>query len=333
MSAQQLPKYLFRGGDEEMSPPYTFRGLKIRSFPLEADVGRLQKLCDTYLNLAPPAVLEYRPVGRLVFMQVATYDYLASDVETEGWFSENEVSFNMLVARGHRENGRWRPTELAFYFPYIFVDNSWAIATGREVFGYPKATSWLDLPAEVKHPVPMRLETMVLPKLGPKTRLSRRPLIEITKPEAGTHIWEHVVPRGLLATFAGAAEAFKDLVLGEDGLLAGVDVGLFGDVIHTFSDQRIGIVSLKQFRDAAHPGRACYQAIVSCEMCVLKYHGLGLLPGRYAVKLYDYESVPIARDFGLKTDTAGLLTPKLPYWIDFDCQITRGENLFVVGSS
>ena len=30
-------------------------------------------MCDRYLNIAPPEILEFRPLGGLVFMQVTTY--------------------------------------------------------------------------------------------------------------------------------------------------------------------------------------------------------------------------------------------------------------------
>jgi uncharacterized protein with NAD-binding domain and iron-sulfur cluster len=323
---RQLPPltYIGRPGDEEMPLPYAFAGLTIRSFPLVADVAKLQAMCDRYLNIAPPEMLEFRPLGGLVFMQVATYASLASTSDREGFFSENEISFNVLLARGRRVNGRWQAVDLAFYFPYIYVDNSWAIATGREVFGYPKAWSTLQIPTDPRHPAPVRLETMVLPALGAGTKLELKPLIEISEHKEG-------LIAGLVHTVEDLGIELKHYLLGHEGLLAELDRSLLREVAHTVTQGRIPVVSLKQYRDAAAPDRACYQAIVSAVMRITKYHGGGLLPGRYGVRVHDYASAPIVRDLGLALSADGTVEPRGAYWVAFDCTYGEGENLYVAG--
>ena len=314
--------YIARPGDEEMPLPYAFTGLTIRSFPLEADTSKLQAMCDRYLNIAPPEVLEFRPLGGLVFMQVATYQSLASRSDREGFFSENEISFNVLLARGRRVNGRWQPVDLAFYFPYIYVDNPWAIATGREVFGYPKAWSKLDIPPDPKHPAPVGLQTMVLPVLGQGTKLELKPLIEV-----------NVHREGLISSIVHEIEniaiGVKDYLLGHAGLLGQLDRSLLAEVEHTITEGRIPVVSLKQYRDAVSPDHACYQAIVNAVMRITKYHGGGLLMGRYEVKIHDYASTPIVQELGLKLQADGTAEPRGAYWMSFDCTYGEGENLYV----
>jgi uncharacterized protein with NAD-binding domain and iron-sulfur cluster len=314
--------YIARPGDEEMPLPYAFTGLTIRSFPLPADTATLQVMCDRYLNIAPPEVLEYRPLGGLVFMQVATYQSLASRTDREGFFSENEISFNVLVARGRRINGRWEAQDLAFYFPYIYVDNPWAIATGREVFGYPKAWSTLQIPDDPRHPAPVRLDTMVLPVLAPATKLELRPLVEIERhQERRLAEWLHEI-RDL-------GIGLKDYLLGHSGLLAQLDRSLVGEVAQTLTRGRIPVVSLKQYRDVVSPDRACYQAIVNAVMRITKYHGGGLLEGDYRVRIHDYESTPIVRELGLQVNGDGTLSPRAAYWLSFDCTYGEGETLYV----
>jgi hypothetical protein len=294
----------------------------VRSFPLAADVEKLQAMCDRYLNIAPPEVLEFRPLGGLVFMQVTTYTSLASRSDREGFFSENEISFNALVARGRRVNGRWRAEDLAFYFPYIYVDNPWAIATGREVFGYPKAWSQLQIPPDPRNPSGVRLDTMVLPVLSPDTKLELKPLIEIN---------EH--PEGLFSKIVHEIEGIvigvKDYLLGHDGLLGELDQSLLTQVVHSVTQGRVPIVSLKQYRDASSPDRACYQAIVTAIMRITKHTGGGLLTGRYQVKIHDYASTPIIRDLGLKLAPDGTAEPRGAYWMSFDCSLGEGENLYI----
>jgi hypothetical protein len=279
-------------------------------------------MCDRYLNIAPPEVLEFRPLGGLVFMQVTTYTSLASQSDREGFFSENEISFNALVARGRRVNGRWQAEDLAFYFPYIYVDNPWAIATGREVFGYPKAWSQLKIPPDPKHPAGVRLETFVLPVLAPGSKLELKPLIEIDEyPEDPLS----KVVREIKDVTIG----IKDYLLGHDGLLADLNQSLLTEVRQSLTEGRIPIVSLKQYRDTYSPDSACYQAIVSAIMRITKHTGGGLLTGRYAVKIHDYASTPIVRELGLKLSPDGTAKPRGTYWMSFDCTVGEGENLYV----
>ena len=101
------------------------------------------------------------------------------------------------------------------------------------------------------------------------------------------------------------------------------------EVEHTITEGRIPVVSLKQYRDAVSPDRACYQAIVNAVMRITKYHGGGLLMGRYEVKIHDYASTPIVQELGLKLQADGTAEPRGAYWMSFDCTYGEGENLYV----
>jgi uncharacterized protein with NAD-binding domain and iron-sulfur cluster len=139
--ARRNVPFITRGAEEAVPPPYRFRNLRIRSFPLKADPVKMQAACDRYLNIAPPDILEYRVLGEYVYLQIATYGSLVSEVPAwvrEGWFSENEAAILLLVAAGRRRHGTWQPHGLAYFMPYLWVDNPYCITTGREVFGYPK---------------------------------------------------------------------------------------------------------------------------------------------------------------------------------------------------
>jgi hypothetical protein len=165
---------------------------------------------------------------------------------------------------------------------------------------------------------------MVLPALGAGTKLELKPLIEISEHKEG-------LIAGLVHTVEDLGIELKHYFLGHDGLLAELDRSLLGEVAHTVTQGRIPVVSLKQYRDAAAPDRACYQAIVSAVMRITKYHGGGLLPGRYRVRVHDYASTPIVRELGLALSADGTVEPRGAYWIAFDCTYGEGENLYVAG--
>lgn len=313
--------YIEYNGDLEMPPPFAFNGLGIRSFPLRADGQKLQAICDKFLNIASSDELGFwfRPLAPLVFMQVSTYPFMASlapAFRDMGYFAENELSINLLVVKWTKELGIEVPTELAYFLPYCFVDSSWAMATGREVLGFPKAYSWLQIPPNIGAPYPTTVETMVFTEYSPQTKLSREPLIRIDgQPEqidATPMSW----PLGAIADQFGHG-GHHPL---EEALMKLVNDLVAGD--------EIGIVQLKQFRDAANPVNACYQAVVRSQMKLVDLKGIGQLP-ETQVTLNPYASLPIADVLGIEMSSSNQTRPPVvPFWMEFDCTVQDVENLY-----
>ena len=239
--------YIVRPGDEEMPLPYAFAGLTIRSFPLEADVTRLQAMCDNYL--------EYRAAGGGRVPSAGRPGVHAGRDLHVALFEERSRGLLLgerdLVQRagGPRPAGewRWQAQDLAFYFPYIYVDNPWAIATGREVFGYPKAWSTLHIPPDPKHPAPVRLDTMVLPVLAKGTKLELLPLIEVSDAPGRA-------PLGMLHEVQNLGTGLEGLPAWPPRTAVGARFQPVREVIHAITEGRIPIVSLKQYRDCRLPG-------------------------------------------------------------------------------
>ncbi len=316
-----LPRYLPSLNELQLTPPYEFKHLTIRSFPLRADPARLQQVVDR-LNIAPPEVCEVRAISNLVFMQLAQYPYLESRPDPEGWFTENELGFAIPVAVGKRVAGVFVPSHVAYHFAMFFVDNDFAIATGREVFGYPKVASELQFGAP-GDPTLLSVETLALPQFGKDEAARRVKLIEVleTRHRSG---W-----RALLAEIKGLASELGDLAFGPAGLLDQASPGLLTELIRSFGRSEIGIVSLKQFRDAAEPDRACYQAVVLSAFKVSAWHRRGLLGGDYGARIAHEASMPIVDAFGLQQGPDGLVASMQPFAMEFDCTLTTGTNLYV----
>jgi len=114
-------------------------------------------------------------------------------------------------------------------------------------------------------------------------------------------------------------------------------------------------ITLKQFRDAEHPEKACYQAIVSSSMGINRLNACGLLgdlyllrgdpSGGFTIRLYRYTSQPIIETLGLeidaeegvaraeefrredirKTTPVALIKPTFPFWTDVDLHYGKGD--------
>ena len=317
----ELPAFVPELSNLELPPPYSFRKLTIRSFPVLADPVRLQQAVAR-LNIAPPEVCEVQAVGNLVFMQLAQYPYLQSEPDPEGWFTENELSFNILVAIGKRVNGQFVPSSLAYYFPFIYVDNDWAIATGREVFGYQKIGSEMTFGAAGDSKL-FGLTTLALPQRGSNEQARKVELVQIT---------ETVHRSGfdaLMGKIGGMAGELGDMIFGAAGFVDQSSLGLVASLLKTFGREQVGIVSLKQFRDAAQPSRACYQSIVLTSFTIDKWHRLDLLPGDYAARITREASMPIVETLGLQVGADGLVKTMQPFAMEYDCTVSVGTNLYV----
>lgn len=308
--------YVEYDGDLSVPPPVAFRKLGIRSFPLLADKSRLEAVCKKFLNdpIAGSGV-EFKPLLPLVYMQVATYGYMASEVpefHRMGYFTENELSFNILVGKTAEKNGTRRLEEIGFFLPYVIVDNSWAMVTGREVFGFPKAYGWFDIPEDLQHPYPTTVRAPVFPKYSPQTLLTPETLVEAKK----NGLWED----------RAELEPGFQILGGIDKILEKANLGpleasvkdLIDKVIST---EKIGMVQLKQLRGFLEPSRACYQAVTVSHMEMTELRGQGLLQSA-VIDLVPYDSLPIARALGLMPKGVRTFVPILPYWIDFDCTVT-----------
>ena len=102
---------------------------------LDAEAAAIDELLDRDFNEPASGAVDYRCAHASVIVIFAAIERLASDDrrdEQRGYLSEREVSVWCLaadVAAGSR---------LVWYLPYVFVDAGQAVASGREVYGYPK---------------------------------------------------------------------------------------------------------------------------------------------------------------------------------------------------
>jgi hypothetical protein len=117
-------------------------------------------------------------------------------------------------------------------------------------------------------------------------------------------------------------------------------------------------ITLKQFRDAQRPWKACYQAIVSSRMGISRLNSCGLLgdlyllrgdpSGGFTIRLHRYTAQPIIETLGLEIDSVeggsegardeydasrslrndapiALIKPTFPFWTDVDLHYGKGK--------
>jgi hypothetical protein len=347
-----LPDYVERGGRQVWRPPYTARGATLFGFVLDADADAIDLLLDHVFNEPSGGAVDYRCAHPSVIVIFAAIERLASadprDAE-RGYLSELEASVWCLaadVAAGSR---------LLWYLPYVFVDAGQAIASGREVYGYPKQTGFFenDYPDRLENGGTTTVSAPAIDPFGKDERATPRPMLSVERDQAagelagagfpGLHDLLRdgldiprdrpsgppprpsgaITPAGVLPprrapTFSVPAWAGRRLL---DTLLGHEEIEDAGDLVAEMIENP-ALVFLKQFRDVACPTKACYQAIVEAPLAIhlmnASYQALD--PQGFEVTVRNYASHPIASDLGLPTSP---LAPGLAFRaeIDFDIQL------------
>jgi hypothetical protein len=338
MTTEEFTKHLppFANNPAGTKPPFVFKNMSVRVFPLRASLDALQQVCDGYLNIVPPEVGRFRASVPYVYLALLDYGQISEMMDSIGWFAQAEIYFAIPVEWYKRVDGQWVFHDWAVITPFIFVDDDFSAPLGRTVFGFPKtlanitktASAWIKDPVT---PVTLaRVETQVFPELYKGMQLESRDFLEVERaaPMANFQMppdpMSPIAPWSIAGQLAQAAAGF-----GRDALRIAQAMRIFhpSPGVHpAFSVEMLnrlmlasapsgkGFVlnslNLKQFRNAGHPFHFCYQALTNAGMETMAFNGGGLLgeertflgdiTGGYTVKLHEYTSLPIARTLGLE---------------------------------
>lgn len=323
MSEDGAPRFIENLGDPQLPPPFLYKGLAVRSFPLLADLDKLQKVCDRYLNFASDELgAVFVPLAPLVYLQLNTYPFMASAVREFrklGFLTQNELTFTLPVV----ETRSGIPRAIYFFSPYVFVDNDWSIVAGRNILGFPKVLGRFEIPPQASDPYPSRLEARAFAVLARDTRLRFRRVLEIREKttdkelpgiEDPSELW----PFGPVDQLFGA----DDQISVDDAYLRLIEEAV--------GAARIPLIQLAQFRDPVDPKVASYQALVGCSLTRLSFRDGGLLAPA-VIDVDALESLPFAKVLGLlrSKKKGGTLEPILPFWYVLDTELSDTRNLLV----
>nr|MCU0735937.1 hypothetical protein [Methylotetracoccus sp.] len=180
-----------RSGPVDLSaaPPFVFSNVTTRAFPLRANLARLTRFCDEYLNL-DQELFEFRPSISFVYLMVLNYGRMSSasvQAQNLGWVSQHEVTFTIPLECWRRDGTQRVFENWACVSPFIFVDDELSQTTGREVYGWPKIAGEVeaDVPLWAADPrSPTRVFSLripIFPKLFAGAREEFRVLVQIDR--------------------------------------------------------------------------------------------------------------------------------------------------------
>ncbi len=320
------PPYIEYPNDVDIPMPGLVLNGMLYCFPLQGDYDKMLAVCNQRLNgLLKNQPLRYFPLTTHMMMVVAylpdSYT-LNPNYHKPGVIIETGVQIFMpLVECSRNERGQWVAERIVCFIPYIAVDNPYSTVAGREQFGFPKIIGQFQIPDS-----PQTAEQFSVQAYGFSVFDQKKPQT------AAFHPWlniKKVSAHENLQTgqWTSSDHAWGDIkhtferIPSDKSFVEGLPF-----IIHELEDMlkaEVRLVFLKQFRDAADPMKACYQAIVEDDGFVHQFHKGWFLGGAYEVSFEDFASFPIKSELGLPDK---MVVPT-SFWVNVDLLFQTGREV------
>ena len=309
-----LPQYADNGlGFPAFRGPYLQKDARLAAFFFNADGESLAALCDQSLNVSESFTYKYVPLTSSVMLVFA--DMLVSSRDERdkqvGLIPETEVSFWVLTVAMQKTQSGLVPHHLAWFLPYLLVDESNAIATGREVFGFNKLAADFQKPAKIQEP-DFTATVLGFRQFGADMIAQREQLLSLSSspPDVTKTDNLHQIKNTM------SAELLRNVQSGHGG-------GLL-EFAARFINNHIPLVFLKQFRDAQNTHKACYQRIIEAPLKVENFFEGGIILNSYTLNIAALASHPLAQNLGLKAEEQ---KSTLGAWMQVDFLLENGVEV------
>ncbi|MEE8390840.1 MAG: acetoacetate decarboxylase family protein [Anaerolineae bacterium] len=304
--------------------PYLQRNAQIAAFLLPADPGQLQQMCDRYLNTPTGGRLNYAPLMPYVAMLVADMKVSSLDERDRelGWMRETELGFWIPTVARAQAGGLYIPDRTGWFLPYLYVNNPSAIATGREVYGFPKMLARFDKPLDVQNPE-FAVDVWGFAQSGSEVEGTMQRLAELRRRDES-----RAASAAVTWGSWDAARAEITRLLAESD--SSVDEAALQQLVPS-DRMEILTVFLKQFRDVTDTRRACYQAIIEATIRLQHFHSGELLDSTYDLTFHTLQNHPLVQTLGLNADESGTVQPLVGLRIHVDFTLEHGVEIWRAG--
>jgi hypothetical protein len=342
---------------EAITGPFEFSDTTVRVLPLLARLEALQQFLQGSVNdlfqnpiaapdgtqvrvrlsvwARPPAFVgawqDAEPIGgdlAYVYMTASSFGDVLSKTNNVGDWAKYELAF-LIPVKWERcgADGQWETIGVGMYPAFTFVDNCTAaisrcevqgINTGTAIFVRPES-AWLQEGATEleSEQTLLVVNTEVLPALaaGQKGRVETIFEIRQREPNAGlgnpesrdtAYLWSETL-RLELGTKKGTKQRFRD----DFQMARALSLELLGN------QTPFALYTLKEFRDAHDPDKACYQELLRVPRVLKELLDLREIEETIVIHFHDFPSLKIA-------ETLGIVAPNL---------VNCGEGLGIVYSA
>ena len=288
-----LPEYADNGlGFPAFRGPYLQKDARLAAFFFNADSESLTILCDQALNVSEAFTYKYVPLTSSVMLVFADMLVSSRDERDQqvGLIPETEVSFWVLTVAMQKTQNGLVPHHLAWFLPYLLVDEGNAIATGREVFGFNKLSAQFQKPTQIQQPE-FTADVLGFKQFGADSVAQREGLLALSASSNAD------------VTKVNNLDSVKNKMGAE--LLKNMRSNLGGGLLEfaaRFINDHIPLVFLKQFRDAQNTHKACYQRLIEAPLKVETFFEGGIFLNTYTLNITSLASHPLAQNLGLSAE-------------------------------
>lgn len=291
------------------------------AFLFQADAKQLAALCDRHLNTPSAGQTKYVPLMPNVVVIFADM-FVASGDERDhqvGRLPETEVSFWVLTVAMRKVGRLYIPDHLAWFLPYLFVDESDAIATGREVYGFNKQQGQFQKPSSIQRPE-FSIDVLGFKEFKPEAEGKQERLLEIRRTDRAAGDERS-------ATWASWDKA-KPVVVSELlKTIAADSKNKAVEIAALLMTNQMRLVFLKQFRDVSNTQQACYQAIIEAPLQLQQFRQGGVLSGAYVLSVNRLASHPLADALGLRLENDEQRSA-MGIWMKIDFMLGEGIEIW-----
>lgn len=311
----QLPSFIswIGHGAASLAPPAAFTGVTAHVFTFKASKTAMQGLTDTLLNKASDGTVHYEALVGQSFVTFMDIAQCTSRTDAIGWVPGRECALWVPLLETS-------PTHLlprvVFWAPYIYIDYTIGMLTGREVWGWSKVGATIGVANDAPSaPAVFTCATTIFDTMQPQTQGVTKPLLTVTGK----------------TPIAPASPAWTDGSEAGGYVMANLLGGVASDLLAALGLQPVlPAVAMKQFRDSQNPGLACFQGIVDSPARVTHFAGGGLLSaGDFTLAITTCASHQIVNDIlGVAPNPGSTILPiEWAAWLAFNFEALPGRTL------
>jgi acetoacetate decarboxylase len=312
-SAAAAPEYVDYGA--LMTPPAPFKSMdtELWGFWARADGDHLTALCDKVFREPTGGAVRCRPLSRYLMItwgRIGQVDSMTPPYDRRGGVGEPQVAIWVPVAVRDPTSSRER---FAMFIPYLWLSNPMSLATGRELFGYPKSGGKPEFPDVDGGPQTWKLSVFGL-DYGPGNLADwDQPLLEVVQGDAVEGAEDELDSLFDVASHA-AGEIFTD-----DDLVGDAEIGLSlaEDILRDLPN-----VFLKQFRSVQDGLLVAFQQVTQADYEITRLSARPVL-NEHRLTVHKLDSHPVTAELGLDDQTLGPA-----YRVEMDFNVGSGHVLW-----
>jgi hypothetical protein len=291
-----------------MTPPAPFASAdtELWGFWAQADRERIAALCDKVFAGPTRDAVRCRPLSHWLMVtwgRIGRVDSMTPPYDRRGGVKEPQVAIWVPVAVHDPTSARER---FAMFIPYLWLSNPMSLATGRELFGYPKSGGVPEFPDGGEGPQTWKLSVFGLDYGAGNLADWGQPLLEVVQGDSVEGADDE-----LGSLLEVAKHAAGDLFGGSD-VIDDLEVGWI--VAEDVARDRLPNVFLKQFRSVQDGLRASFHQVTQADYEITKLSARPVLR-EHKLTVHKLDSHPVTAELGLDDQTLG---PAYRVEMDFD---------------